>query len=106
MKNLLNTTVFCGAVAVAVLCCVGLITMAASQMNDHMESLDIYFIDVEGGQSTLFVSPTGESMLVDTGGQIDSQGNLTERDPLRVIDVVKHAGLTEIDYLVSSHFMP
>ena len=30
-------------------------------------TLDVYFIDVEGGQSTLFVSPSGESMLVDTG---------------------------------------
>ena len=29
--------------------------------------LDIYFIDVEGGQATLIVSPSGESMLVDTG---------------------------------------
>src|SRR5260370_22265947 len=31
------------------------------------KGLDVYFIDVEGGQSTLFVTPTGESLLVDTG---------------------------------------
>ena len=30
-------------------------------------TLDIYFIDTEGGQATLFVTPSGESMLVDTG---------------------------------------
>ena len=30
-------------------------------------TLDIYYIDTEGGQSTLFVSPAGESLLVDTG---------------------------------------
>ena len=31
------------------------------------QTLDIYFIDVEGGQSTLVVTPAGESLLVDTG---------------------------------------
>ena len=31
------------------------------------KNLEIYSIDVEGGQATLFVSPSGESMLVDTG---------------------------------------
>ena len=30
-------------------------------------TLHVYFIDVEGGQATLFVSPSGESMLVDAG---------------------------------------
>ena len=30
-------------------------------------ALQVYFVDVEGGQSTLFVAPTGESLLVDTG---------------------------------------
>lgn len=29
------------------------------------EALDIYFIDVEGGGATLFVSPTGESLLIE-----------------------------------------
>ena len=29
--------------------------------------LEIYFVDVEGGQATLFVTPEGESLLVDTG---------------------------------------
>ena len=36
-------------------------------MSAPRDSLAIYFIDVEGGQATLFVSPSGESMLVDTG---------------------------------------
>lgn len=30
-------------------------------------TLDIYFIDVEGGQSTLIVTPAGQSLLIDTG---------------------------------------
>ena len=31
------------------------------------QTLHIYAIDAEGGKSTLYVSPSGESMLVDTG---------------------------------------
>ena len=34
-------------------------------------TLDIYFIDTEGGQSTLYVGPTGESLLVDSGNAGD-----------------------------------
>src|SRR5271167_4050581 len=59
--------------------------------------LDIYFIDVEGGQSTLFVSPSGESLLVDTG----SPG---ERDADRIVATAKQVGLTRIDYLVITHY--
>jgi beta-lactamase superfamily II metal-dependent hydrolase len=59
--------------------------------------LDIYFIDVEGGQSTLFVSPSGESLLVDAG----SPG---ARDADRIVATAKSAGLTQIDYLVVTHY--
>ena len=38
----------------------------ATQDSSH-DTLDIYVIDVEGGEATLFVSPSGESMLVDAG---------------------------------------
>ena len=31
------------------------------------KTLDIYFIDTEGGQATLVVSPSGQAMLIDTG---------------------------------------
>jgi beta-lactamase superfamily II metal-dependent hydrolase len=59
--------------------------------------LDIYFIDVEGGQSTLFVSPSGESLLVDAG----SPG---ARDADRIVATARSAGLTQIDYLVVTHY--
>lgn len=62
-------------------------------------TLDVYFIDVEGGQSTLFVSPSGKTMLVDTGWP-DSNG----RDADRIASVAKQAGVTRIDYLVITHF--
>ena len=61
------------------------------------KSLDIYFIDVEGGQSTLFVTPTGQSMLVDTGWP-------GGRDADRILGVTKKAGISQIDYLVVTHY--
>ncbi len=63
------------------------------------QTLDIYFIDVEGGQSTLIVSPSGESLLVDTG----YAGN-AGRDPGRVMAAAKDAGIATIDYLLITHF--
>ena len=61
------------------------------------KTLDVYFIDVEGGQSTLFVSPSGQSMLVDTGWP-------GERDAARIVEVAKQAGVSQIDYLVITHY--
>lgn len=61
------------------------------------QSLDMYFIDVEGGQATLYVSPTGESMLVDTG-------NPGERDLNRILEVLQIAGVQRIDHLLTSHY--
>lgn len=60
-------------------------------------TLDIYYVDTEGGQSTLFVSPTGESLLVDTG-------NGGERDLGRITDTLKAAGITKIDHLWTTHY--
>jgi competence protein ComEC len=61
--------------------------------------LDIYFIDVEGGQATLLVAPSGESMLVDTGFP-----GFDGRDLGRIEAVVKQARLSQIDYLVITHY--
>jgi competence protein ComEC len=61
------------------------------------KDLEVYFIDVEGGQSTLFVSPSGQSMLVDAGWP-------GARDAERITGVAKLAGVTQIDYLVLTHY--
>ncbi len=63
------------------------------------QTLDIYVIDVEGGEATLFVSPSGESMLVDTGWP-----GFDGRDADRIVSVAKRAGVLQIDYLVVTHF--
>jgi len=60
-------------------------------------TLTIYYIDTEGGQSTLFVGPTGESLLVDTG-------NGGDRDLGRIADTLRTAGVTKIDHLWTTHY--
>src|SRR5262249_29668215 len=72
------------------------------------KTLDIYFIDVEGGQSTLIVTPEGRSLLVDTGfaaNGFDDQSN-RGRDARRIIAAARDAGLKQIDYLLTTHFHP
>ncbi len=61
--------------------------------------LTVYFIDVEGGQSTLFVTPSHQSLLIDAGWP-----DLGGRDAARILTVAKQAGLDHIDYLLITHF--
>jgi len=63
-------------------------------------AFDIYLIDVEGGGATLFVSPTGESLLVDTG----NGGDNAARDAGRIVDAMRDAGVRRIDHLVTTHW--
>lgn len=63
------------------------------------KSLEIYFIDVEGGQSTLIVDPQGESLLIDAGWD-DSNG----RDANRIVSAAKAAGIDHFDWLVITHY--
>jgi competence protein ComEC len=62
--------------------------------------LDIYVIDVEGGNATLFVSPSGESLLIDTG----NAGAAAVRDAGRIMAAIKDAGLQQIDHLITTHW--
>jgi beta-lactamase superfamily II metal-dependent hydrolase len=62
-------------------------------------TLDLYFIDVEGGQATLIVSPTGASMMVDAGW-----AGFNGRDGDRIAAAAKQAGLARIDNLVVTHY--
>ena len=51
----------------ALACLVALLIPAAAAAAQNRTTLDIYVIDVEGGNATLFVTPAGESVLIDTG---------------------------------------
>src|SRR5882762_7858752 len=77
-----------------------LAALAQSSGSKNAASLKVYFIDVEGGQSTLFVTPTGQSLLIDTGWP-----NNNFRDADRIVAAAKHAGLTKIDYVLLTHYL-
>ena len=62
-------------------------------------TLRIYFIDVEGGQATMLVTPRGGSLLVDTGWP-DANG----RDAGRIVRAAKEAGIKRIDFVLVTHF--
>ncbi len=60
--------------------------------------LEIYFVDVEGGQATLIVTPDRQSLLIDAGY------GRTSRDPDRILAAARSAGLERIDFLLATHF--
>jgi competence protein ComEC len=62
--------------------------------------LDMYLIDVEGGNATLFVAPSGQSLLMDTG----NGGAGAARDADRIAAAVRDAGLQQIDHLITTHY--
>jgi beta-lactamase superfamily II metal-dependent hydrolase len=63
-------------------------------------SFEMYVVDVEGGTATLYVTPSRQSVLIDTG----NGGAAGARDALRIAAAVKDAGVNEIDYLITSHW--
>jgi competence protein ComEC len=76
------------------------LTAAVALAQNRGKALDIYLIDVEGGNATLFVTPGGENMLIDTG----NGGAGAVRDAERIAAAVKDAGLKQIDHLVTTHY--
>jgi beta-lactamase superfamily II metal-dependent hydrolase len=86
--------------AILALCCFGILQPqpAAAQAKPAGHLL-IYAIDVEGGQATLLVSPSGASLLIDTGWPTPDS-----RDAGRIQLAMKDAGITRIDHLLVTHF--
>lgn len=76
-----------------------LLTLALAASLPAAKTLDVYFVDVEGGQATLMVAPSGESLMVDAGWP-----GFDGRDADRIAAVAKQAGLKKIDYFVASHY--
>lgn len=93
-------TFLAAAVAAAIAC----------QTASSAGTLTIYFVDVEGGQSTLVVTAAGESLLIDAGfasdGTFASKAGDPQRarDARRIADAARDAGVTRIDYLMITHF--
>ncbi len=76
-----------------------LLALCALPLMAASGELTIYFIDVEGGQATLLVSPSGKSILVDAGWP-----GFDGRDAGRISDAANSAGLSQIDYLLLTHY--
>src|SRR3989442_6451690 len=77
-----------------------LVLCAAVAVAQTRKTLDIYVVDVEGGNAVLFATPSGESMLVDSG----NGGAGAVRDAERIVAAAKDAGVTAIDHLLTTHY--
>ncbi|HEV2401088.1 MAG TPA: MBL fold metallo-hydrolase [Candidatus Sulfotelmatobacter sp.] len=84
--------------AIGFLCCLSMVSAGAAAPGSA-KPLQIYFIDVEGGQATLIVSPSGQSLLIDTGWP-DAEG----RDADRITSAAHQAGVTRLDFVLITHF--
>jgi beta-lactamase superfamily II metal-dependent hydrolase len=80
------------------LLCALLLAASATKLS-AAKGLEMISIDVDGGQATLFVSPSGESMLVDAGWP-----GFNARDAGRIAAAAKMVGVKKIDYLVITHY--
>ena len=75
-----------------------LLLVLISAVSAGAQSLDIYWIDSEGGGSTLVKTPAGEGILIDSG-------NPGGRDSGRIVKVAtEQASLKQIDYFILTHF--
>ena len=93
----------------SILCAVGTLAFALFVSTNHQQTLsaqigptdtlDIYWIDVEGGAATLIITPNQESILMDAGWGRDD-----ERDAKRIQDAMTDADIDRIDYFITSHF--
>jgi competence protein ComEC len=75
----------------------GVLSVGTAAQQTGPKPLQIYVVDTEGGKATLYVSPTGQSALVDAG-------NPGGRDTDRIMAVLADAGVTKLDYLVLTHY--
>jgi competence protein ComEC len=84
--------------ATAVLSLVALTApISAQRAGGPGKALEIYVVDTEGGKAALWVSPSGQSLLIDSG-------NPGDRDLNRIMAAINDAGLKQIDFLISTHY--
>lgn len=82
-----------------ILLCSATALLLVAQALSASKTLQIYAIDVEGGQSTLIVSPSGQSLLIDTGWS-----GFNGRDADRIVSAAKAAGVSQLDYVLITHY--
>ncbi|RPJ36831.1 MAG: MBL fold metallo-hydrolase, partial [Planctomycetaceae bacterium] len=81
---------------VLLLCVSFILLILTPARAEEPRTLDIYFLDMVGGASTLIVTPLGESVLIDTGSLRPEH-----RDADRILRACQDAGLKQINYLVT-----
>jgi beta-lactamase superfamily II metal-dependent hydrolase len=81
-------------ILLAALCCFSFATVLPAA-----KTLDMWLVDTEGGKSVLLLSPSGQSMLIDTGF-----AGYNERDTTRILEACKAAGVKKIDILLTTHY--
>jgi beta-lactamase superfamily II metal-dependent hydrolase len=94
MKTLQRRRLTASAIAIV------LAVVTGAAQSRVAKTLDIYVVDVEGGNATLFVSPSGASLLIDAG----NAGAGAVRDAERIAAAAKDARLTQIDHLITTHW--
>jgi competence protein ComEC len=88
------------SVWIAVLCaCVFAVVLPSPAAAAPAKPMQIYFVDVEGGQATLVVTPSGQSLLIDTGWP-----GYEGRDADRILAATRQAGIKELDYVLITHY--
>jgi competence protein ComEC len=79
--------------------CLSFLVLLSGGVLFAAQNLEIYWIDAEGGASTLIVTPSGQSLLVDTANRTPD-----DRDAKRIFAAAQQAGLKKIDILLTTHF--
>lgn len=78
----------------------GLLLAAPTAAKD----LRLIAIDVEGGSATLYITPGGKSLLIDTGFPAGMGGGAAPSSAGRIAAAARAAGLTRIDHVMISHY--
>src|SRR5579864_4400123 len=84
---------------IAVLCASAILRPCFAATPAAPKPMQIYFIDAEGGQATLVVGPSGQSLLIDAGWP----GN-EGRDADRILTAAHQAGISQLDYVLITHY--
>ncbi len=78
--------------------------MTASWAQGRDDALQMISVDVEGGGGTVFVTPNKRVVVIDTGNPEASAATDNYPSAQRLVDAVKAAGGTKVDYLITTHY--
>ena len=83
---------------------VGFAALLAGSATARDDALQMVSIDVEGGGGTLFVTPDGKSLLIDTGNPDVSRATGDHPSSERIVAAANALGVKKIDYLLTTHY--